>query len=473
MSASWLKRHKRSWLYYMLAAFNLLTISFSLYLNYRLMAIYTESVRVNMAWAERLNRYSDLADLAGAVDAPGNDVFDTQDVDKESRRLRKAVTDFNQAFYEALVELDGLHPRIEAELKSIRKVMNEMRAEAEGVFEHLRLNQRVKAGEKMAAMNRYYVEVNAAFVHLNERVREIQKAHFATQKASAASLARYEIGIALAIALMVVGITLYGRKLASAMMAAENELKSLNETLEQKVMARTAESNRLVKKLRILSSELLLTEERERRSLARDLHDDLGQMLALAKIKLANLDWSTDPACAQGQDALSEISQLIDQAEKQVRSLTFQLRPPILDQLGLVPAIQWLAEDMKQNYHLDVSVEGETDPIKFDDHVRYALFRSVRELLINAAKHAETDKVFVRFFWRLDSVRLEVEDQGQGFDASQFDPQSDTWGFGLFSVHERIDNLGGQFYIQSKPGEGTLITLGVPLLSVRKEVTET
>jgi signal transduction histidine kinase len=454
------------WLYFVLAAFDLLTISLSLYLNHRLMTIYKESVRVNQAWAERLNRYSDIAYLAGAVDAPGNNVFDSQAVQQEYQRLQASVIIFNQSYREARDELDELEPSVAASLrKELTRVWNDMetmRAEAEALFQFLRNNQWDKAGERMAAMDRKYAEVNAGFSELNQRAREIQKAHFATQKAAAASLARYETAIALGIAVMVLGVTLYGHKLATTMMAAETELKSLNETLEQNVAVRTAQAERLVKKLRVLTSELQLTEERERRRLAADLHDDLGQKLALARIKFATLDHPGNPA-AQANETLREIKQLVDASEKQVRSLTFQLSPPILDQLGLVPAVQWLADEMLKNYQLDVSIDGDLDPIRLEDQIRFALFRSVRELLINIAKHAATDRARIRFFWLPHAVRLEVKDEGQGFDPSQAEMQSEHRGYGLFSIRERIENLGGQFHVESAPGAGTRVTLEIPL----------
>jgi PAS domain S-box-containing protein len=585
-----------------LAAFNLLSISFSLLLNHRLMAVYTETVQVNQEWANRLNRYSDLAQLAGAVNAPANDVFNSQDVEGESERLETALAAFNQAFAEARVELARLGPSERApllgNLAQVRRGMDEMSAEAEGVFGFFRSHQRDKAGERMATMDRKYADLTGAFARVDWSVREIQKAHFAAQETAALSLRRYELLIAGCIALMVLGVALYGRKLATAMLASdqererylsalreseerfrelaenidevfwmtspdkdrllyvspgyeriwgrsrealyhlprtwletihpedreriegatlskqaqsdydeeyrilrpdgsirwirdrafpirdphgmiyriaglaediterkryERELKSFNETLEQTVAERTAQAKRLVKKLRALTSELLLTEERERRRLAADLHDDLGQRLALIKIKLANLSPSMDSTPVAREESLREIGELIDQANERVRSLTFQLSPPLLEQLGLMPAVQWLAEQMKQNYDLEVSVEGEADPVKLDEHIRFVLFRAVRELLINAARHAQTDQARVRFCWQPERVRLEVEDRGKGFDLSQFSTYSEAPGFGLFSIRERMDNLGGRFDIHSAPGEGTRVTLEVPL----------
>jgi diguanylate cyclase (GGDEF)-like protein/PAS domain S-box-containing protein len=210
-----------------LAAFDLLSISFSLYLNHQLMAIYTESVRVDQEWANRQNRYSDLAQLAGAVNAPGNDVFHSQDVEGESERLVTTLAAFDQAFAEVRDELAQMAPNESAQLlgdlAQARRAMDEMVGEAEGLLDYFRNQQRDQAGERMASMDRKYADLSGAFARLNRNVREIQKAHFTAQETAALSQRSYEILIAGCIAIMVLGVTLYGSRLTTAMLASNKE----------------------------------------------------------------------------------------------------------------------------------------------------------------------------------------------------------------------------------------------------------
>jgi hypothetical protein len=141
------------WLYFVLAAFDLLTISFSLYLNHRLVAVYTDAVRVNEEWANRQARYAELERLAGTVNAPGNDVFDTHDADRESRQLETALMAFNRAFAQARDELTPLDPGESApllgNLAEVRQAMDNMHAEAESIFNLFHLHQPDQAGRRV------------------------------------------------------------------------------------------------------------------------------------------------------------------------------------------------------------------------------------------------------------------------------------------------------------------------------------
>ncbi|HVK40829.1 MAG TPA: PAS domain-containing protein [Candidatus Kapabacteria bacterium] len=229
----------------------------------------------------------------------------------------------------------------------------------------------------------------------------------------------------------------------------ESELKQLNETLEQMVQERTSA-------LRALSSELLLAEERERRELAGDLHDTIGQTLALAAMRLKQLSPASDDS------ARRDLLALIDQANEAVRSVTMQLSPPILYQIGLVPALEWLAEEIERRYSLTVVLEARAVPTQIDDRVRFILFRSARELLINVAKHAGVTDARVRIGSIDESIVLEVEDSGSGFEVTGQSLSRRGEGFGLFSLRERLGYIGGEVIIRSTPGIGTAVVLRAP-----------
>jgi PAS domain S-box-containing protein len=215
------------------------------------------------------------------------------------------------------------------------------------------------------------------------------------------------------------------------------------------------------KDLKTMSSELLLAEERERQRLAQDLHDGLGQALFRARMKLDQLP---------GENPIVlELDAILQEVAKVVNTLTFELSPPMLRQLGLRPAIRRLVWDMKQRYGLSVQVAGNNDEdYPLDERVALVLFRSLRELLINVAKHAKTDQASV-LLGKSDNhlLQIKVKDQGKGFDPADQERQVQSGHFGLFSVRERLEYFGGTLDVQSAPGKGTRVTLTVPLAKAK------
>ncbi len=226
------------------------------------------------------------------------------------------------------------------------------------------------------------------------------------------------------------------------------------ESLEAHVRERTTQ-------LRLLTAELALTEERERRDLAQDLHDGLGQFLAILKIKMTSIKESERRGTLKG--AFREIEGLIDQANRSIRSLMMQLSPPVLQALGLTPALDWLAEEMERVYKLGVQIETEGPPITLGEPAKTTIFRAVRELLINVSKHAHCDRA--RIACRNDSAQLTicVSDQGHGFsyDGSVW-PNTSESGFGLNGIKDRIEYIGGEMNIATSPGDGTTVTITFP-----------
>jgi PAS domain S-box-containing protein len=216
--------------------------------------------------------------------------------------------------------------------------------------------------------------------------------------------------------------------------------------------------------LRALSAQLTMTEERERQILAQELHDNLGQILAVIKIKLTSL------AAGDLQPSVNQIVELVDQADQSARLITRQLSPPILRTLGLASALDWLAEEMERLHRLTVHInrDGCTRPLV--EGVQAVLYRSARELLINVAKHAGVGAANLDFMCDENRLMLIVSDAGGGFDAAAFHNASPGQrSFGLSSIHERITNIGGKMDIGSRPGHGTTITLILPCAIAMKE----
>jgi signal transduction histidine kinase len=209
-------------------------------------------------------------------------------------------------------------------------------------------------------------------------------------------------------------------------------------------------------RLRSLASEIVIAEERLRQSLAAELHNGLGQDIALAKMKLAALRSSVS---AELHDPLARIEHLVEQADRALRSITFQLSPPSLHDLGLVPALEWLAEDIGDRNHVEVTVADEGTPSVEDQRMRVVLFRAVRELLVNAAAHsgARTIRVTLRFDETV--LHIVVQDDGSGFDATRIDSD----GYGLFGVREQMRHVGGDLRVDSTLDRGTTVELTAPL----------
>jgi PAS domain S-box-containing protein len=210
--------------------------------------------------------------------------------------------------------------------------------------------------------------------------------------------------------------------------------------------------------LRSLASELSFTEERQRRRLATDLHDSIGQLLAISKLKVDEL--RNDTCSAEFASDLYEIGQLIGQAIQQTRSLTFDLSPPVLYELGLGAALEAFVENMQILHGIHVHFTDDDQPKPLNEDTSVLLFRAVQELLINSIKHARAQNAKISTHRDGNRIRIRVEDDGIGFDVSELDSHIDKAGkFGLFSIRERLHHLGGRFEIASKPGHGTQATL--------------
>lgn len=214
-------------------------------------------------------------------------------------------------------------------------------------------------------------------------------------------------------------------------------------------------------RLRSLASELSLAEERLRRRIATDVHDHISQNLAISKMKLESLAES-----AKGPEiskSLAEVRELIGQTIESTRSLTFEMSPPVLYELGFEAAVGWLARQTRQRYGLEVEFKDDGKPKPLDDDVRVFLFQAVRELLVNVVKHANAHKASVSARRVRGELRVTVEDDGIGFDVSKTGSSDREGGFGLFSVRERLDHIGGRVNIVSRPGRGTRVTLIAPV----------
>jgi signal transduction histidine kinase len=214
-------------------------------------------------------------------------------------------------------------------------------------------------------------------------------------------------------------------------------------------------------KLRSLTSKLAVAEERERRRIATALHDEIGQGLALIKMTIGEM-LSAVPG-ADLAESLKTIRGMIVQMIERTRFLTFELSPPILYELGFEAAISWLAEEFQKRHGIHCEYEDNRHPKPLEVDVCVTLFQSVRELLYNVVKHARAKNVKVRVEGVGPEIRVLVEDDGIGFAADDLWSNHRNPGFGLFSIRERLESIGGHMQVESQPEHGTRVTLVAPL----------
>lgn len=238
------------------------------------------------------------------------------------------------------------------------------------------------------------------------------------------------------------------------------ELEAANRSLKAEIKVRAAIETRLRRnreRLRSLASQLEDVEERERRRIASNLHDLIGQTLAIANMKLGLLVHRVDDDSEKQE--LQEVRKLTQRMLDETRNIITELSPPVLEEQDMRTAAEWLIEHFRENHGLDISYDEELDEEEIPYELRRFVFRALRELLFNVIKHARTSEVHVELESAPTHVRLEVDDSGIGFDSSTLD-RSD--GFGLFSLRERVEVVGGSLEMDSSPGNGTRAYLTIP-----------
>ena len=213
-------------------------------------------------------------------------------------------------------------------------------------------------------------------------------------------------------------------------------------------------------RLRTLTSQLSLAEERERRQIAAELHDNVGQILAMMKMTLVRLERME--ISGEVAETVQKLKDLCEQAIGGTRFLISELSPPVLYELGFESAISWLAEKHEEKHGIRVEIEDDKAPKPLSDDVRVFLFQAVRELLMNTAKHARVGEAKISLRRDREGIRITVADWGRGFDTSEL---KKSGGFGLYNIGERLNTVGGSFSVESEPGRGTRVVLLAPLKS--------
>jgi signal transduction histidine kinase len=227
--------------------------------------------------------------------------------------------------------------------------------------------------------------------------------------------------------------------------------------LEGEVQERLKESVQARAGLQELSAKLVRAQEDERRALSRELHDEVGQSFSAVLMEVENV-LDLEPA-AEVRPRLEALRSLAENGMNEIRNMALLLRPSMLDDFGLVPALNWQARETAKRTGMRVQVDSEVEDELPEEH-KTCIYRIVQEALNNCSRHAQATTVQVSVRGQDGQILLNVQDDGSGFDPRR------VRGLGLLGMEERVRHLGGTFEIDSRPGRGTLLNIALPLASL-------
>jgi len=235
--------------------------------------------------------------------------------------------------------------------------------------------------------------------------------------------------------------------------------RSLSENLEEKVLEKSEALEEMCRAREQLMARLISSQEEERRRVSRELHDETSQELANLIIRLGTLARIT-----QDESILPQLEELRIEAARTlegVNRIVMDLRPGLLDEYGLAPAIQWYANARLESQGIPVNITISGTPREFTPHVQASIYRMIQEAINNISQHAQATQVDIRMDWLDDAMKIVVQDNGQGFDPNLFEQPTEGH-FGLLGIQERVVLLNGSFDIESAPGQGTKIIIEIP-----------
>jgi signal transduction histidine kinase len=246
--------------------------------------------------------------------------------------------------------------------------------------------------------------------------------------------------------------------------AVEEELRRAQHELEQRVSERTADLKSAETSLRALSSRLLQMQDEERRRIARELHDSSGQMLAALNLNLGIVRAGASSLPPSAQRALEESTRCVDQLSQELRTMSYLLHPPLLDEMGLRSAVQWYVEGFSKRSQIQVELTVSPLLGRLPRDLETAVFRVIQECLTNIHRHSGSPTARVSIDCDAEAIIVEVRDEGKGLQQEKASKSGDALnlGVGIQGMRERVRQLGGQFDIQSSSG-GTVVTVSLPV----------
>jgi signal transduction histidine kinase len=472
VKVAWPRWH---YLYFALAAFDVFAVSAGLYATHSIVHIYTASVAKNHAWAERTLAYSYLGELAAAVNAPGNNVFDTYDVHAESARMKAALQRFHQGFARMRRDLEMDPPGPEsrvvlAYLDAVGAAVDAMSRDARGVFASFE-QAPMHAGVRMASMDQRYAEVNQALGDLRQVVASVQQRNFEEQTAAALALEQREYFLATLVLLMVAGATIYGRRLSRRVQSdfrdKERHLRELalsRTRLEERSMQLQLSNgllNETCDRLQALLRRMLASQEAQRQHVARELHEDVAQVLASLRMRLGALEMA--PGIREhAQPHVKDASTLAERALHRLQSLVRQLTPHGMESIGLAGVLTNHLEEWTRGTGLTVEFTERLPDRRPRFPVETAAYRVAEEAVANAVLHAQAQKLRVELIHADGELHVRVQDDGVGFDVPSVRRHATDDATGITLMEQRTTAEGGCLEIVSAPKRGTTVRASFP-----------
>ena len=369
------------------------------------------------------------------------------------------LTSDRQAAAPLRVEVDRNRERADAALAAyppspdqrVQRLLADLRGEINVYWKVLELMLEVSTRERGPGTDRYFTQSLAnrreAMTGIFSRIREVGESENLLREAEIKGNDRiFLLTLAAIVALTVV----LGWALAAA---AWRQLVRL----ERHAADRLAENVKAREALAELSAKLVGAQEDERRSISRELHDEVGQSLSALIVEAGNSAAELPAEAVEARTRLDSMRTIAQRCLAAVRNMSLLLRPSMLDDFGLVPALEWQAREVQKRSGLRVVVEADDEAGEVPDEHRTCIYRLAQETLHNITKHAQAKTVRLTLVRDAVSVQLGVLDDGQGFDAER------TRGLGLLGMRERVARLHGSFDIDSSPGKGTRVTVTLPL----------
>ncbi len=292
---------------------------------------------------------------------------------------------------------------------------------------------------------------NQQMLHLSERMRQMDISQLASGvNRVAAVFAGFRREIVLIAALTI----LLGLGLAFLSIGRVQSLERESDQRYREVAQAREELHRL-------SARLVAAQEEERRNLSRELHDEIGQSMSALLVEMGTLDSVLPPGNSTVHAQLQRVKGLAEANVGVVRNMALLLRPSMLDDLGLVPALKWHAREVARRTGMKVRVDADDVSDALPDDYRTCIYRVVQEALHNAMRHAHATCARITVIQEQQQIRVTIQDDGHGFQ-----PRLEK-GMGILGMEERVRHLGGEFQIESKPGHGATVSSYCPCTSHR------
>jgi signal transduction histidine kinase len=414
--------------------------------NRRAQEIYTQLDQVNLRYHEVEAK---LRRLRSDVNMSGIFVRDylLDPAGERADAYRAQLADFKGANTTAFRELRTLisGPETDAQLDSLRTKLIDYWQALDPLFDWTPAE---KLTQSFRFLRSEVIPRRDAVLAIAQEIEEINSTTMATQRTEVAGQQaelRRDLLTLLAWSLLLGGVVA---------LTAVIRLRRL----ERQSVAERRHAEEAEHRMRELSQQLVATQEEERKKLSRELHDHVGQVLTALRMELGSIDRLRAPQDGALARAVAESRQLVDNMVRTVRDLALGLRPSMLDDFGLQPALEWHARDFTRRYGLPVDLAVSGDLTSLADPYATCVYRVVQEALTNCVRHAKATRIRVTVAGTADTLAVNVVDDGVGIN-----PESRKSGLGLRGIEERVRDLDGTLEIHSAPGVGTSLTIRIPL----------